>query len=505
MVTAATGEVNPTVEIPHILHDMMIESGLILVGVQRFIAALEADIPRRRHIAALHELAYDASGAVMDLFQPMHEANLRKAQPLAARMRPRTIEEFIGQEHFFGPGKLLRRLLQADRLGSLIFYGPPGTGKTALAHVIANYTKCVFRQLNAVASGIKEVRELLQQAREELETTGRRTILFVDELHRFNRSQQDVLLPDVEEGRVILIGATTQNPFFAINSPLLSRSQIFTFEPLTREHIKTLLRRALADKERGLGNVAVNITDDALNFLAEISDGDARRALSALEIGVLSSETQPVEFTLLVAQDSIQRKALDYDATGDAHYHVASAFIKSMRGSDPDAAIYWMARMLESGEDPRFIARRVIICASEDVGNADPQALVVAAAALQATEFVGLPECQLSLAQAVIYIATAPKSNACTMAISQASKDVQSGRTLPVPEHLRDTSYAGAKKLGRGTDYQYSHDFESGWVEQAYLPEERRYYVPTDRGYEKVIGKRMEALRKPPPEQADAK
>jgi putative ATPase len=432
----------------------------------------------------------------MDLFRGIHEENLRKAQPLAARMRPRTVEEFIGQEHFFGPGKLLRRLLQADRLGSLIFYGPPGTGKTALAHVIANHTQCAFRQLNAVASGTKEVREILQQAREELETTGRRTILFVDELHRFNRAQQDVLLPDVEEGRVVLIGATTQNPFFAINSPLLSRSQIFTFEPLTNEQITTLVRRALADKERGLGNLAVNITEEALEFLAEISDGDARRALTALEIGVLSSESLPVEFTLQVAQDSIQRKALDYDATGDAHYDVTSAFIKSMRGSDPDAAIYWLARMLESGEDPRFIARRVVICASEDVGNADPQALVVAAAALQATEFVGLPECQLSLAQAVTYIATAPKSNASAMAIWKACQDVRAGRTLPVPEHLRDTHYQGAKRLGHGKDYQYSHDFEGGWVEQTYLPEERRYYHPVDRGYEKTIGARLEELHR---------
>jgi putative ATPase len=451
----------------------------------------------------------------MELFRQVHEENLRKAQPLAARMRPRTVEEFVGQEHFFGPGKLLRRLLQADRLGSLIFYGPPGTGKTALAHVIANHTQCVFRQLNAVASGIKEVRELLQEARVELETTGRRTILFVDELHRFNRAQQDVLLPDVEEGRVILIGATTQNPFFAINSPLLSRSQIFTFEPLTREQIKTLIHRALADKERGLGNIPVHITDEAIDFLAEISDGDARRALTALEIGVLSAQGEPgasapgssthpganapgspIHFTLQVAQDSIQRKALDYDATGDAHYDVTSAFIKSMRGSDPDAAIYWMARMLESGEDPRFIARRIVICASEDVGNADPQALVVAAAALQATEFVGMPECQLSLAQAVTYIATAPKSNASAMAIWKATQDVKSGRTLPVPEHLRDNHYAGAKRLGRGEDYQYSHDFDGGYVQQTYLPEERRYYQPVDRGYEKMIRERLEELRR---------
>jgi putative ATPase len=410
-------------------------------------------------------------------------------------MRPRTLDEFVGQEHFLGPGKLLRRLLQADRLGSVIFYGPPGTGKTALAHVIARHTHCAFRQLNAVAAGIKEVRDLLKEAREELEATGRRTILFVDELHRFNRSQQDVLLPDVEEGRVILIGATTQNPFFAINSPLLSRSQIFTFEPLTRAHIKALVLRALGDRERGLGAFEVRMAEEALDFLAEISDGDARRALTALEVGVLSAERQPVEYTLEVARDSIQRKALDYDATGDAHYDVASAFIKSMRGSDPDAAVYWLARMLEAGEDPRFIARRVVICASEDVGNADPQALVVAAAALQAVEFVGLPECQLPLAQAVTYIATAPKSNASTLAIGKAREDVRTGRTLPVPEHLRDSHYKGAEELGRGVGYQYSHDFEGGWVEQAYLPEARRYYEPVDRGYEAEIRKRLEALR----------
>jgi putative ATPase len=433
----------------------------------------------------------------------MHEANRRQAQPLAARMRPCSLEEFVGQEHFLGPGKLLRRLLQADRLGSVIFYGPPGTGKTALAHVIAQHTRCRFRQLNAVAAGIKEVRELLDEARAELDNGGQRTILFVDELHRFNRAQQDVLLPDVEEGRVILIGATTQNPFFAINSPLLSRSQIFTFEPLTPDQIKTILQRALADKERGLGAIAVNAPTEALDFLAQICDGDARRALSALEVGVrsvLASRTdaadaaRPVDFTLEVAQDSIQRKVLDFDPTGDAHYDLASAFIKSMRGSDPDAAIYWLARMLEAGEDPRFVARRIVICASEDVGNADPQALVVAAAALQATEFVGLPECQLALAQAVTYIATAPKSNASTIAISKAREDVRQGRTLPVPLHLRDASYKGAQKLGHGAGYQYSHNFEGGWVDQDYLPEERRYYEPVDRGHEAEIRKRL----KPP-------
>jgi putative ATPase len=421
-------------------------------------------------------------------------------------MRPRTLDEFAGQEHFIGEGKLLRRMLQADRLGSLIFYGPPGTGKTALAHVIAQHTRCRFRQLNAVAAGIKEVRELLDEARAELETGGQRTILFIDELHRFNRAQQDVLLPDVEEGRIILIGATTQNPFFAINSPLVSRSSVFTFEPLTREHIVTLLRRALADKDRGLGNLKIEATDEALQFLAEISDGDARRALTALEVGVMSSLEQqganaprsPIAFNLQVAQDSIQRKALDYDATGDAHYDVASAFIKSLRGSDPDAAIYWLARMLEAGEDPRFIARRLVILASEDVGNADPQALVVAAATLQAVEFVGLPECQLNLAQCVTYLATAPKSNASTLAIGQARGDVKSGRTLPVPMHLRDTHYKGAKHLGHGEGYKYSHDYEGGHVDQQYLPEDRRYYEPVDRGYEAAIRKRLEQWRKSP-------
>src|SRR5476651_2095511 len=410
-------------------------------------------------------------------------------------MRPRSLDEFAGQQHFLGEGKLLRRLLQADRLSSVIFYGPPGSGKTALAHVIANHTQCIFRQVNAVAVGIKEVRELLEEARAELADSGRRTILFVDELHRFNRAQQDVLLPDVEEGRVILIGATTQNPFFAINSPLLSRSQIFTFQPLTKDQVKTLLHRAITDKERGLGAKQINAAEDALDFLAEICDGDARRALSALEVGVLSIATEPIEFTLEVARDSIQRKLMDFDPNGDAHYDVASAFIKSMRGSDPDAAIYWLARMLEAGEDPRFIARRVVICASEDVGNADPQALVVAAAALQAIEFVGLPECQLALAQAVTYIATAPKSNAATLAIGKARDDVKNGRTLPVPAHLRDSHYQGAKEFGHGADYQYSHDHEGGWVDQQYLPEERRYYLPIERGYEAEIKKRMEALR----------
>ncbi len=430
-----------------------------------------------------------------DLFGEIHRANASRAQPLAARMRPRSLDEFVGQEHFLGPGKMLRRMLTADRISSLIFYGPPGSGKTALAHVIARHTQCIFRGLNAVAAGTKEVREVLEEARAELETTGRRTILFVDELHRFNRAQQDVLLPDVEEGRVILLGATTQNPFFAVNSPLLSRSQIFSFQPLKREQVRQLLERALADKERGLGGIEVQADSAALDFLAEICDGDARRALTALEIGVLSVSARPVHFTLDVAQESIQRKVMDFDPTGDAHYDLASAFIKSMRGSDPDAAVYWLARMLESGEDPRFIARRVIICASEDVGNADPQALVVAAAAVQACEFVGLPECQLALSQAVLYIATAPKSNASTVAIGKAREDVRSGRTLPVPTHLRDGHYQGAAELGHGKGYQYSHNAPDGWVDQEYLPEQRLYYEPTDRGYEATIKARLDKLR----------
>ncbi len=460
----------------------------------------------------------------IDLFREHRAANRRRAEPLAARMRPRSLDEFVGQQHFLGPGKLLRRMLDADRLGSLIFYGPPGSGKTALAHVIAQQTHCRFVSLNATSSGTKEVRDTLREATDELEATGRRTILFLDELHRFNKAQQDVLLPDVESGSILLIGATTQNPFFAINAPLLSRSTIFTFEPLSRDDIKALLRRALTDKERGLGNLPVQADEDALDFLAEVSDGDARRALTALEVGVLSSppgepgasapggktaggkkkkktpgadapDSPVIHFTRAVAEDSIQRKALDYDPTGDTHYDVASAFIKSMRGSDPDAAVYWLARMLESGEDPRFIARRVVICASEDVGNADPQALLVAVAALQSAEFVGLPECQLPLAQAVTYIACAPKSNAATVAIGAARQDVREGRTLPVPQHLRDTHYRGAETFGHGEGYKYSHDYAGGIADQAYLPEERRYYEPTDRGYEAVLRQRLEEWR----------
>jgi putative ATPase len=365
--------------------------------------------------------------------------------------------------------------------------------------VVASTTQANFLELNASGSGVAEVRRALDEARTLLETSGRRTVLFVDELHRFNRAQQDVLLPDVERGIVILIGATTQNPFFSINSPLVSRSQIFQFEPLGREDIKTILRRAIGDKDRGLGKFDVRITDEALDFLAEVSDGDARRALNAVEIGVYSQQVEPgkpVPYDLGVARESIQRKALVYDGTGDEHYDAASAFIKSMRGSDPDAALYWMARMLESGEDPRFIARRMVICASEDVGNANPQALVVAVAALHAVEFVGMPEAQIPLAQAVTYIACSAKSNAAYLGIAEAMKDVQEGRTIAVPAPLKDANYPGAKRLGHGEGYKYAHNFEGHWVDQDYLGVDKEYYRPTTEGFEARLKERLDELRR---------
>jgi len=419
--------------------------------------------------------------------------------PLAARMRPRRPEDFVGQRHFFGEGKLLRRILKADRLSSVIFYGPPGTGKTALATVIASMTRAAFESINAAASGVKEVREAIERARRRIAESGRRTVLFVDELHRFNTAQQDVLLPDVENGTVILIGATTHNPFFSVNAPLISRSQVFEFRPLTADDIKTIIQKALADTERGLGNYQVEITGEALDFLAKVSDGDARRALNALEVGVLSAEPDSkgrIVYDLETGQESIQKKAVVYDATEDEHYDTASAFIKSMRGSDPDAAIYWLGKMLEAGEDPRFIARRIVICAAEDVGNADPQALILANAAMQVSEFVGLPECQIPLAQAVTYIATAPKSNASYTAIAEARKDIQEGRTLPVPEHLRDASYKGAERLGHGKDYKYAHSYEGHFVEQEYVSTDKEYYQPTENGYEAIIRKRLKEWRR---------
>jgi putative ATPase len=431
----------------------------------------------------------------MSLFEASEAANRRSAQPLAVRMRPKTLKEFVGQQHFLGEGKLLRRLLAADRLGSVILYGPPGTGKTTLAHLLAGASHSKFVQLSAVTSGVKELRAVLDSARDRLSAVGTKTLLFVDEIHRFNKAQQDVLLPDVEEGVVILVGATTQNPFFAINSALVSRSRVFQFEPLSRDDIRQLIQCALADRERGLGNYNVRMHDDALEFLAEVSDGDARRALGALEVGVLSSSEKTIEFTRELAEESVQRKAVDYDGTGDAHYDTISALIKSMRGSDPDAAIYWLARMLEAGEDVRFLARRIVIFASEDVGNADPHALPLAIATMQACEFVGLPECQLNLAQAVTYMACAPKSNASMLALGAASHDIREGRLLPVPVTLRDSHYQAAKRLGHGQGYQYSHDAPDAVAAQDYLGIDREYYHPVDRGFERELAKRLETIR----------
>ena len=431
----------------------------------------------------------------MSLFEKVEAENLRRAQPLAARMRPRSLDEFAGQQHFLGQGKLLWRLLKADRLTSVLLYGPPGTGKTTLARLLASESDALFRELSAVASGVNQLRKLIQEARDELAASGKRTLLFVDEIHRFNKAQQDVLLPDVEEGIVILVGATTANPFFAVISALVSRSQIFQFQPLATEDIKAILLRALQDQERGLGQRQVNLHDDALEFLAQVCDGDARRALGALEIGVFSSDDIPLEFTRQLAEESVQRKAIEYDAHGDAHYDAASALIKSIRGSDPDASVYWLARMLEAGEDVRFLCRRLVILASEDVGNADPHALPLAVAAFHACELVGLPECQLTLAQAVTYLACAPKSNASTVAIGEAQTDVREGRLLPVPVHLRDSHYAGAKRLGHGEGYETAHQGDLGVVAQDYLGVERLYYRPVDRGFEEELASRLETIR----------
>jgi putative ATPase len=429
------------------------------------------------------------------LFAATEAQNRDSAQPLAARMRPRNLDEFAGQRHFLAEDKLLRRLLRADRLGSVLFYGPPGTGKTTLAQLLAKESRSEFVQLSAVTSGVKELRDALSAARDRLSADGCKTLLFIDEIHRFNRAQQDALLPDVEEGIVTLVGATTQNPFFAINSALVSRSRVFQFQSLTNDEIKQVIHRALADKERGLGREQVQMQEDALEFLAESSDGDARRALSALEIGVLSSDERPLVFTRALAEESVQRKAITYDRQGDAHYDAASALIKSIRGSDPDAAIYWLAQMLEAGEDVRFLARRIVISASEDIGNADPHALPLAVAAMQATEFVGLPECQLPLAQAVTYLACAPKSNAATIAIGEARADVAGGRLIPVPVHLKDSHYSGAKRLGHGEGYQYAHNAEGGVAAQDYLGVEREYYRPVDRGFERDLAERLQTIR----------
>ncbi len=413
-------------------------------------------------------------------------------------MRPLSLDDYAGQSHILAPGQLLRRAIEADRVQSVIFYGPPGTGKTSLAQIIARQTRSQFERLSGVESNVADMRRVLSAAANRLENTGRATILFIDEIHRFNKAQQDVLLPDVESGVIKLIGATTHNPFFFVNSPLVSRSQIFELRPLTAEDLMRLLQCALADSERGLGHLRIRAEEAALRHLAVLSDGDARKALNSLEIAALTTEPGPdgvLHLTLEVAEQSIQKKAVVYDGDGDAHYDTISAFIKSMRGSDPDAALYWLAKMIHAGEDPRFIARRIVICAAEDVGLADPMALVLANAALAAAEFVGWPEARIPLAEATIYLATANKSNSAYRAIDAALEDVRSGRTLPVPAPLRDASYQAAAQLGHGVGYQYAHDGRDHFVAQDYLGAERRYYEPTEQGVEKKIKERVEKWR----------
>lgn len=413
-------------------------------------------------------------------------------------MRPRTLAEFVGQTHLLGPGQLLRRAIEADRVQSLVFYGPPGTGKTTLAQIIAQQTRSKFERLSGVESNVADMRRVLSGAANRLANTGQATILFIDEIHRFNKAQQDVLLPDVEGGVVRLIGATTHNPFFFVNSPLVSRSQIFELRPLQEEELLILLRRAVSDSERGLGSLNVQAEEAALKHLAKVSDGDARKALNALEIAALTTPAGQegiVRVNLAAAEQSIQKKAVVYDGDGDAHYDTISAFIKSMRGSDPDAALYWLAKMIHAGEDPRFIARRIVICAAEDVGLADPMALVLANAAFQAAEFIGWPEARIPLAEAALYIATAHKSNSAYAAIDAALADVRSGRTLEVPEHLRDAHYPGAERLGHGEGYVYAHAHPGHFVAQDYLGAAKRYYEPTDQGVEKKIKERVEKWR----------
>ena len=418
--------------------------------------------------------------------------------PLAVRMRPGCLEDFAGQEHFIGPGKLLRRMLDADRLTSVIFYGPPGVGKTSLARIIAEHTKSKFHYLSAPAATVKDIREIIEIATSRLVNSRARTLLFLDEIHRFNRAQQDVLLNDVENGVLTLIGATTENPFFSVNSPLISRSTVFHFEPISPEDIVKVLKRAIIDSKKGFGGLNVKADDKGLEYLAVMCDGDARRALTALEVAVLSQlkadKTKEILIDTAIAKESVQKKSIHYDS--DTHYDLASAFQKSMRGSDPDATVYWLARMIAGGEDPRFIARRIAVCAAEDVGNADPMATVLAASAFQIAEFVGLPEAQLALAQAAIYIACAPKSNACTKAISRAMGDVRDGRTIPVPKHLRDGHYAGAKKLGHGEGYKYPHSNESGYVKQDYMGDglNKKYYEPKEVGREKNVKQYLQKL-----------
>lgn len=438
----------------------------------------------------------------MDIFEYMRNTNMEKESPLAARMRPAALEEVVGQQHILGKDKLLYRAIKADKISSIIFYGPPGTGKTTLAKVIANTTSAEFTQINATVSGKKDMEEVVAKAKDVQGMYGKRTILFIDEIHRFNKGQQDYLLPFVEDGTIILIGATTENPYFEVNGALISRSVIFELKPLEKEDIKTLLQKAVYDSDKGMGAYNAVIEADALEFLAELSGGDARHALNAIELGIMTTERAEdgkIHITMEVAQECIQKRVMRYDKNGDSHYDTISAFIKSMRGSDPDAAVYYLARMLYSGESVTFVARRIMICASEDVGNADPMALVVAVNASLAVERVGMPEAQIILAHAASYVASAPKSNAAVMAISSAMETVQNTGNLPIPSHLQDAHYKGSAKLGRGTGYKYAHEYSNNYVKQQYLPYEltgKEFYRPSGNGYEMKIREHMKKIRK---------
>lgn len=440
--------------------------------------------------------------AAMDLFDYMRANTMEKESPLASRMRPTTLDEVVGQKHIIGKDKLLYRAIKADKLGSVIFYGPPGTGKTTLAKVIANTTSARFEQINATVAGKKDMEEIVKNAKDSIGMYGQKTILFVDEIHRFNKSQQDYLLPFVEDGTITLIGATTENPYFEVNNALLSRSRIFELKPLEKQDIRELVMRAVYDTEKGMGTYGTDITDEAADFLADVANGDARAALNAVELGILTtdkSDDGKIHITIDVAAECIQKRVVRYDHDGDNHYDTISAFIKSMRGSDPDAAVYYLARMLYAGEDVKFIARRIMICASEDVGNADPNALVVAVSAAQAVERIGMPESQIILSQAAAYVATAPKSNAAYMGIAKAMKTVADTRTMPVPAHLQDRHYKGAEKLGHGLGYKYAHDYPNHYVTQQYLPdgmEGMRFYEPSENGYEKKIREHMEFIKR---------
>ena len=436
----------------------------------------------------------------MDLFDYMREQNKEDESPLASRLRPRTLDEVVGQQHIVGKGKLLYRAIKADKLGSIIFYGPPGTGKTTLAKVIANTTSAEFLQINATSAGKKDMEEVIEKAKNNAGMYGKKTILFVDEIHRFNKGQQDYLLPFVEDGTVILIGATTENPYFEVNGALISRSRIFELKALDTEDIKELILRAVNDKERGMGSYNAKIDDEALEFLADMANGDARAALNAIELGILTTDRADgiIHITLEAAGECIQKRPVRYDKTGDNHYDTISAFIKSMRGSDPDAAVYYLARMLYAGEDVKFIARRIMICAAEDVSNADPQALVVAVSAAQAVERLGMPEGRIVLAQAAAYVASAPKSNSAIMAIDEAMQSVRNEKISGVPNHLKDAHYKSAGKLGHGTGYKYAHDYPNHYVRQQYLPDElvgRKFYVPSDNGYERNISEYFNKIK----------